>query len=203
MAWLPITALLAFTLVEGVQFLVRSVLLVELLLSDQSWLVQPHPMWLVAEQLLGLAGMGFFLLSALLWLIWEATAYSSMTRIEGASWSSSPALVAGWWFVPGLHLVRPIRLMQELWRNAVEESERPSDESPRLLRVWWRLWGLTQGLWLLAWLLTEEPGTIRLDAAADWLFSAVSALAALAAAAVVLSVDRRLKRYSMVQVLPP
>ncbi len=128
------------------------------------------------------------------WLLWEALAYRRITQLPGASWSSSPWGVIGWWFVPMAHLVRPRRLVEELYRNALPELERPSDERARVVQIWWALWLLSQALWLVALVLTEQPHTMEWNALADVLVSLSFTGAAIAAVLVVYSVDRRIAR---------
>ncbi|WP_308250929.1 DUF4328 domain-containing protein [Nonomuraea rhizosphaerae] len=83
--------------------------------------------------------------AAAAYLTWLVRARQANSR------SASPSPVAWAWLLPGVNLVAPVLLVDEVWRG----SRPPLDRRPR--------WLALLGAWWLAWLTTLALVTVRLS----------------------------------------
>ena len=111
---------------------------------------------------IGLAVLGAFVFSAVFFGIWIHRASKNLRGLGRQGMQFSPAGCVGWFYVPFLNLVRPVRAMSELWRAS--DSDEASDgmgwlsmgTSTSLLAVWW-------GAWIIGNVITNV--SVRLDGA--------------------------------------
>lgn len=99
---------------------------------------------LIAIQLLfGLAGIGLWLGSAVVFFIWFAYANGNVPALGvggkkvGAGWS------VGWWFVPFANLFMPFRALKETYIGSQPDVwviEVTEEETPSIVGWWWGLW---------------------------------------------------------------
>jgi hypothetical protein len=112
--------------------------------------------------LVGLAVLGAFVFSAVFFGIWIHRASRNLRGLGRSGMKFSPAGCVGWFYVPFLNLVRPVRAMSELWRAS--DSDEASDgmgwmgfgTSTGLLAAWW-------GTWIIGNVITNV--SVRLDGA--------------------------------------
>jgi len=94
----------------------------------------------------GLGVLGALMFSAVFFGIWIHRASKNLRGLGRSGMTFSPGGCVGWFYVPFLNLVRPVRAMSELWRAS--ESDEASDgmgwlsmgTSTALLGVWWGAW---------------------------------------------------------------
>lgn len=122
----------------------------------------------VAAETAALAAVAVFAVAVVLFLVWFRAAYGLAKRrtpdlgTHGVGWS------IGAWFVPFLNLVRPKKMMDDLWVMAESDARHRAGEraypiAPPLVAWWWGAWlvGSVVGqyasaLWLLVVALVAE-----------------------------------------------
>ncbi len=101
----------------------------------------------VAYFAVGLAAVLASLLRVFLiifFLIWLYRAFSNLPALESRNLEFSPGWAVGWWFIPFANLVKPYRVMGELW-NASDSDFDPelflSSQvgTPSIIGWWWGL----------------------------------------------------------------
>jgi hypothetical protein len=193
LAWLPALGLLGCLLAALVQSVCRLGLLWGVATAEDPWMHLPDRTLELVEALSAVAGLGSFVVTAALWLVWEGRAYAAMVKLPRASWSAGVGAVIGFWFVPVANAVVPLRHLEELWCNLAPEEERPEAEAPGLLRTWWWAW---IGAWVLLgaalWLGESQSSLVVPNAVLDVLVTCARATAATLAAVVLLRLDARL-----------
>jgi hypothetical protein len=93
-----------------------------------------------------MAFLGALVFSAVFFGIWIHRASKNLRGLGRSGMKFSPAGCVGWYYVPFMNLVRPVRAMAELWRAS--DSDEGSDgmgwlalgTSTGLLGVWWGAW---------------------------------------------------------------
>jgi hypothetical protein len=90
------------------------------------------------------------LVTLCVFLNWVRNTYGNGIRL-GSRLSYSAGWAVGWWFVPVVNLVRPKRIVDEIWQASSPGTEPGNVQSwqaqPRsgLIPLWWGLW-LTHGV---------------------------------------------------------
>ncbi|MBA2349629.1 MAG: DUF4328 domain-containing protein [Solirubrobacterales bacterium] len=124
-----------------------------------------------------------FLVAAALFLRWQVRAHRNLVSL-GAGTQRVGAGV-GAWFVPGLNLVAPRRLMISLWR-----AGEPGRGAPRLFGVWWAVWLVAVIAVLAAWTLLGDAADVAERQRIDTLRALATALSAVAAGLAIAVVAR-------------
>ena len=93
-------------------------------------------------RILALAYIVVFILSATFFIRWFRRAYYNIICLRPEDGYYTEGWAAGAWFVPFMNLIRPYRIMQELWQGTLKLINGNSDiEYPsNLLRAWWITW---------------------------------------------------------------
>ena len=147
---------------------------------------------LAADQLVGVATMlevVAFVVAAALFLGWQVAAHRNLPALGEREPRTGVAAGVAAWFVPVVNLLRPLRVVTDLWR-AGERQTRP----PVLLRVWWVAWLLALVTVVAAWGLLGEAVDVADRQRIDALRAAATALSGLAAALAIAVVSRATDR---------
>ena len=93
-----------------------------------------------------------FVASGAVFLFWLNDMSRNARALGAKGMRFGPLATLGLFFVPGLHLWKPLEAIQELFRAS--DPERIGDwrqaAAPHLLSLWWTLWLLYQGTMLIA-----------------------------------------------------
>lgn len=115
-----------------------------------------------------------FLVAAGLFLRWQVRAQRNLTALGGGPQSVGAGVAI--WFVPGLNLVAPRRLVASLWRAGA-----PDRPLPRLVGAWWVAWVVALLSVIAVWTLFGEAADVAERQRIDTLRAVATALSALAA----------------------
>jgi len=102
--------------------------------------------WVSTPSLIGSLA---FIVTGVLWLIWQHRAQSNAIAITHTRLQFTPDWAVGWWFIPFANLVKPFQAVRELWKA----SHGPGWQNLatwRLIGWWWATWlagVVTMGLW--------------------------------------------------------
>jgi hypothetical protein len=84
-----------------------------------------------------------FLVTGVLWLIWQHRAHSNLRSLGRIGLTYTPGWAVGWWFIPFASLWKPLGAMSELWKASAPVHDPDAWRAPRawwLLGVWWACW---------------------------------------------------------------
>jgi hypothetical protein len=81
-----------------------------------------------------------FLVTGILWLVWQHRAQSNVRWLTAEGTSFTPGWAVGWWFVPFANLVKPFQAVSELWRASVGGTSWRDQPSSWVLGAWWFAW---------------------------------------------------------------
>lgn len=103
-----------------------------------------------------------FVVSAALFLRWLHRMSRNVRALAATGLRHGPGGAVGWFFVPGVHLRKPLTVVTELFRASHPEfiDDWRQAPVPHLLTLWWTLWVLFQvtvGLALLTDLWARSP----------------------------------------------
>ncbi len=90
--------------------------------------------------------VGSLVLGAVFFGIWIHRAARNLRGLGRTGMTFSPAGCIGWYFVPFLNLVRPVKAMSELWRASASEADADgygwmgAGRATGLVAVWWATW---------------------------------------------------------------
>lgn len=115
-----------------------------------------------------------FVVAAVLLLRWQVVAHRNLAALGGKG--SRPGLGVGSWFVPGVNLVEPFRLLARLWR-----AGEPGRPLPWLLPLWWGAWLVALAAVVATWALFGEAADVAERERIDTLRAGATVFAALAA----------------------
>jgi hypothetical protein len=139
-----------------------------------------------------------WILTTVFFIAWLHRAYTNLRAlgVDGLRYGTGWAI--GAWFVPFLNLVRPIQIVNDVWRGSRPYLDhrfgwrgRPV---PRVFAFWWAAWliaGALGGVAAQLLLGAEEPGQFEASSAA---FIASDLLSAVAAILALVVVDRTTAR---------
>jgi len=141
------------------------------------------------------AGLLSLLVTSALFVVWFHRAYQNATALGAADLQFSSGWAAGWWFVPIACFWMPYRAAVDIWKAsgsvalaATYGHARRTDADPTLVSVWWVTWLLSLALVNVAALLANPDNGLDLLTVVS---NAVTALAAVLAILVVMSVSKR------------
>ena len=95
------------------------------------------------QALFGLSQVAVYLLTAVVFLIWNSRVYRNLEALSRWRLAHGPGWAIGSWFVPFLNLLRPYQIMREtLWVSSYPElaDDTPFGYTPpgtALLGFWW------------------------------------------------------------------
>jgi len=103
------------------------------------------PIFYLLIGLVGIVELLARIAAVVLLLIWEYRAFSNLSPLKARNLEFSPGWAVGWWFIPFMNLVKPYRVMKELWRGSDPDLDpqngllSSSPEAPSSLGFWWGL----------------------------------------------------------------
>ncbi len=112
-----------------------------------------------AGSIAALGTLGFFVLTAIAFLVWFYRAYKTVNVAEGTAHSPDQAV---WTFlVPILNLYRPYQIATEIWRKSSPSGEDFGHSG--LLIAWWALWVVGRGcpFFMSAQLMPTDDGVLH------------------------------------------
>jgi len=145
-----------------------------------------------ADQLVMLASLlelVTFVVAAALFLRWQVTAHRNLPALGEAAPRVGVIAGVAAWFVPVVNLVRPLRVVQDLWRAGARGAS-----APALLRLWWIAWLAALIGVLAAWVLLGDAADVAERQRIDGLRAAATALSAIAASLALAVVFRTTRR---------
>jgi hypothetical protein len=93
-----------------------------------------------------LAYLGIFVATVVVFCMWMYRAHANLKAL-GVQWLDyTSGWAAGAWFVPFLHLVRPFRIMKEIWRGSDPAQLIAGGDAwkyapePAIVGWWWAAW---------------------------------------------------------------
>jgi len=128
------------------------------------------------EQIIGLLYLGAYLTSGVTFILWFRRAYFNL-HLRAESLSFTEGWAAGCWFVPFINLVRPYRIMQELYQETdriltLRGLSSPMNLSTRYLGLWWALWIINNVIGQVVFRTSMKADTMD-----DLLFSTMAGMA--------------------------
>lgn len=86
-----------------------------------------------------------FIATVVVFLMWLHRAYKNLSILSRHSTEATPGWAVGYWFIPFLNLVKPLRIVNEVWHASnpenIESDFSYSDtSSPALHGFWWASW---------------------------------------------------------------
>ncbi len=96
---------------------------------------------MLAQLLLGFLVITVSIFSMITFLMWFHRAYYNLRQLKGQGLLYRTGWATGAWFVPILHLYRPYRMMNELFRESkrILEERGNTVKLPRNISIWWWL----------------------------------------------------------------
>jgi uncharacterized protein DUF4328 len=136
--------------------------------------------------------------AATAWLAWQYRAQANLRALDSKAPSFTPTGAVGWWFVPVVNLIQPLRAMRELWQGSdpqtvAAHAHSKRGRTPGVLLLWWAGWIAQWLLFAIAAIVAWSHGVGRVIAG-EILFilaAALSVVAAGLAMLVVRGIDRR------------
>lgn len=147
------------------------------------------------EGALGLATMGLYFVTGIVFMAWFHRAYSNLDhfghqREHGTGWA------IGAWIAPIISLFRPFQMAREIWHASDPEpsADVVAGSSPGLLVGWWALWILGNVVGQVAFRLSLDADTVddfRASTTVQMALDALNLLTVPAAVLVVREITRR------------
>ena len=132
----------------------------------------PSPaFWAVVavNTIVGLVSLVVLILAVVFYMMWQHRAVSNANALGGHT-TDSPGWSVGWWFIPVMHMIRPHRVLTELWDasagvgGVAPNPERATESNPggtvyKLWLTWWVLFliGFSLGLFFV---FSGDPGNL-------------------------------------------
>ena len=111
------------------------------LISLVDYAGRPTKDQLVLVALVGLAYLGFFIATVVIYCIWLYRSIKAINLMSSRPFPYSPGFAVGYHFIPFANLYRPFQVMQAAFRWASPESVSPITKL--ILWLWWLLWILS------------------------------------------------------------
>jgi hypothetical protein len=122
------------------------------------------------QGLVGLSQAGLGLLTGIVFLKWVYRAYKNIQGFGAEGLRFSPGWAVGYYFVPFLSLVRPVQVMNEIWRVSQDPRNWLQRRGSWLIGTWW-------ALFLAYSIVTQVSLELALDSANNqWTLAAVFAI---------------------------
>jgi hypothetical protein len=100
--------------------------------------------FLITMALWGLLYVGMFIAATVLVCMWMYRAHANLTALGTQDLDYTSGWAAGAWFVPFLNLVRPFRIMKEIWKGSdmsyMGSTAWKVAPSPSIIGWWWAVW---------------------------------------------------------------
>ena len=97
------------------------------------------------EQIIGIVYLGMRVGTCIVFIHWFRRAYYNVHEFALTPLKYSEGWAAGAWFVPIMHLFRPVQIMREIWLETISYLRLRSPLLPRnniqtLITLWWISW---------------------------------------------------------------
>ena len=95
-----------------------------------------------------LVGMGFVswlvdLAAMIMLAVWTYSAYRNLVVFENEPQRYTPGWAVAYWFIPVISLIRPVQVMNDVWRLSLPPEKRDQVigwKTPAFLVAWWVIW---------------------------------------------------------------
>jgi hypothetical protein len=129
-------------------------------------------------------------------LFWIHRAHRNLTSLGSSDLEFTPKGAVGWYFFPFLNLFKPYQVMREIYNasapTANENWNRLHQRAPAIVKCWWFFF-LLMGLAGRATNISSgnDAVSLQISAAMGMVFDVIAIFAALLAACLIRSIDRR------------
>ncbi len=100
----------------------------------------------IVTMLLGLAQLGLYIATAVVFCMWVHRANRNARALGAVGMNFTPGWAVGWFFIPIMNLWKPFQAMREIWHASDNPNVVPEERAPTLVSIWWTLWLLTNFL---------------------------------------------------------
>ncbi|HET9221289.1 MAG TPA: DUF4328 domain-containing protein [Roseiflexaceae bacterium] len=144
------------------------------------------------QQLIGIAQILVYILSAIAFLIWIHRAHRNLPALGARGLRFTPGWTVGWFFVPIMNLFRPYQVAKEIWRASDPETASSDGLAwqsfgvPALIGWWWGFWLLQNFAGQVVFRLTSGAETAEAFLTASWATLVSDGLSSIAAVLVIL-----------------
>lgn len=136
-----------------------------------------------------IAGLVVFVITLIVWLVWQHHAQDNLVRRGVAGLRFTPGWAVGWWFVPFANLVKPYQTMRELRLASADPEGWREAKGPPVLMLWWLTWIVGNLLASAAFQMSRDATTAQAVKDAD-LFGVFLSVLSLAAAVLAITIVR-------------
>lgn len=118
------------------------------------------------QMLIGFLQIGIFIASMVVFLNWFRRAYGNLHRITTSFLVHKEKMAVWAWFIPIIHLFRPVQIMNEIWdETQAEISKLDSSYIPQngrmLVGIWWTLHIITMIFERATWRTALKDETLE------------------------------------------
>jgi hypothetical protein len=85
----------------------------------------------------GLVILVVFLVSGILWLVWQHRGHANLYAAGVDRLRITPGWAVGWWFVPFANLVKPFQSVRELWKASDGSPQWWETKTSPVIGWWW------------------------------------------------------------------
>jgi hypothetical protein len=85
----------------------------------------------------GLIILVVFLVSGILWLVWQYRGHANLYAAGVDRLRITPGWAVGWWFVPFANLVKPFQSVRELWKASEGSAQWWETKTWPVIGWWW------------------------------------------------------------------
>jgi hypothetical protein len=123
------------------------------------------------QGIIGLLQSGLGIVTGITFLKWIYRAYKNIQGFGAEGLRFSPGWAVGYYFIPILSLIRPVQVMNEIWRASDDPKNWPRRPGSWLIASWWTLFLLYTGV-------TQVSLEIAIQASTNdqWTLAAVLAI---------------------------
>jgi hypothetical protein len=124
------------------------------------------------QGILGLLQSGLGIVTGITFLKWIYRAYKNIQGFGAEGLRFSPGWAVGYYFIPILSLIRPVQVMNEIWRASDDPRDWPRRPGSWVIVSWWTLFLIYTGV-------TQVSLEIAIQASTNdqWTLAAVLAIA--------------------------
>jgi uncharacterized protein DUF4328 len=123
------------------------------------------------QGIVGLLQSGLGIVTGITFLKWIYRAYKNIQGFGAEGLRYSPGWAVGYYFIPILSLIRPVQVMNEIWRASDDPRQWARRPGSRLIAAWWTLFLLYTGV-------TQISLEVAIEASSNgqWTLAAVLAI---------------------------
>ncbi len=120
---------------------------------------------------IGLLQSGLGILTGIIFLKWIYRSYKNIQGFGAQGLRFSPGWAVGYYFIPILSLIRPVQVMNEIWRASDDPRDWPKRPGSWLIASWWTLFLVYTGITQISLELAIQASTND-----QWTLAAVLAI---------------------------